>query len=464
MVFGSLQFILIFMPIFFGCYYTVPYRAKNIILLLGSLTFYFIGTIHNPEHFVFFLISIVLDYFIGLWIEKYPKSKKIFLISGVVSHIVYLAVFKYSSFVLSEINRLNPTLVVAANVVMPIGISFYTFQGISYITDIYRGNIKAEKSLLKFAVYISMFEQLIAGPIVTYSQVNRELHHRKINYLSAIKGAELFVLGLGMKVLLANPVGRLWSQVCAIGFESISSPLAWMAIFAFSFQIYFDFFGYSLMAKGLGIMLGFNLPDNFNHPYISLTMTEFWRRWHITLGSWFREYVYIPLGGNRSGKIATIRNLLIVWLLTGLWHGAGYNFILWGIAVFIIIIAEKNFLGKFLNKNPIIGHIYMFLLIPLTWAIFAIDDIKLLGVFFSRLFPFFGQGMWSIFRYDYLKYLKLYYPFFIAGILFSTKLPFNIFKKIKNPVAVGIIVLAIFGACIYCIYKGFNDPFLYFRF
>ena len=347
---------------------------------------------------------------------------------------------------------------------MPIGISFYTFQGISYIVDVYRGNAKAERSLLRYAVYISMFEQLIAGPIVTYGQVEKELYKRKIKVSSVLKGMGVFIFGLGLKVLLANPIGKLWSQTCAIGFESISTPLAWMAITAFSFQIYFDFFGYSLMAIGLGKMLGFKLPKNFEHPYTSLTMTEFWRRWHITLGAWFREYVYIPLGGNRNGKIATVRNLLIVWLLTGLWHGAGYNFVLWGTVLFLIIMLEKFFIGKYLNKMPVIAHIYMLILIPITWAIFAIDDIAQLGVFFTRLFPFFGQGVWSIFRYDYLKYLNLFYPFFIAGILFSTRLPFRILKQIKSRVVICLLLSVIFGASVYCMYRGFDDPFLYFRF
>lgn len=464
MVFSSLEFIFIFMPVFYGCYYIVPKRAKNIVLLAGSLCFYFVGTIHSPEHFVLFIITIITDFALGVWMEKYAAYKKFFLFAGVFLHLLSLVTFKYSSFVMNEISRLAPNCNFAIDILLPIGISFYTFQGMSYIIDVYRGTAKAEKSLLNYAVYISMFEQLIAGPIVTYGQVNKELNRRKIKLKSVLKGLGVFVFGLGLKVLLANPIGKLWSQTCAIGFESISTPLAWMAIFAFSFQIYFDFWGYSLMAIGLGKMLGFRLPKNFDHPYTSLTMTEFWRRWHITLGNWFREYLYIPLGGNRNGKIATMRNLLVVWLLTGLWHGAGYNFILWGTVLFIIIVLEKFFIGKFLNKVPAIGHMYMILLIPLTWAIFAIDDIGQLGVFFTRLFPFFGQGVWSIFRYDYLKYLNLYYPFFIAGILFSTKLPFCILKRIKSRTIIGLLLAIIFGASVYCMYRGFDDPFLYFRF
>lgn len=395
---------------------------------------------------------------------KYPAYKKPVFIACIALHFISFAVFKYSGFVINEIERLNPTFDFTADIVLPVGISFYTFQGVSYIADVYRGKVKAQQNLLKYTVYISMFEQLIAGPIVTYDKVENELDERRIEVRSVLKGLGVFVFGLGMKVLLANPIGKLWSQTCAIGFESISTPLAWMAIIAYSFQIYFDFFGYSLMAIGLGKMLGFKLPKNFDHPYTSLTMTEFWRRWHITLGSWFKEYVYIPLGGNRDGNIATIRNLLVVWLLTGLWHGAGYNFVLWGVVLFLIIITEKFLIGKYLNKKPILAHIYMIVLIPLTWAIFAIDDMQQLGVFFSRLFPFFGQGVWSIFRYDYIKYLEQYYPFFIVGILFSTKLPYNILKRVKNRAVIWLLLLAIFGASVYCMYRGLDDPFLYFRF
>lgn len=463
MVFSSLQFIFIFIPIFFTCYYLVPDRKKNLILFIGSLSFYFVGTIDHLEHFVLFLVSIIIDFAVGLAIEKYEKYKKLFLCIGVFFHLLSLGTFKYSGFLAGEFSRLTGFDVVF-DIALPLGISFYTFQGISYIADVYKGTIRAEKNMLDYAVYISMFEQLIAGPIVTYRQVGKALHKRKIMAESVIKGIGIFISGLGFKVLLANPIGKLWSQTCAIGFESISTPLAWMAIAAFSFQIYFDFFGYSLMAIGLGRMLGFKLPKNFDHPYTSCTMTEFWRRWHITLGSWFREYVYIPLGGNRRGKIATIINLFIVWVLTGVWHGAGYNFILWGMVLFVVIVLEKFFVGKFLNNVPLAGHIYMILLIPITWAIFAIDDLGQLAVFFTRLFPFFGQGVWSEFRYDYMKYLDQYLIFFIAGILFSTKLPYRILKKINNRIFIFFLLAVVFAASVYCMYRGFDDPFLYFRF
>ena len=464
MVFSSLQFILIFMPIFFICYYLAPNRYRNIVLLMGSLAFYFVGTINTPYHFILFISSILTDFSIGLCIEKHPKYKKAFLISGIVFHLICLCIFKYTNFILSELGKIYNGFNFFEEIILPIGISFYTFQGISYIADVYKGKIQSEKSLLKFTVYISMFAQLIAGPIVTYGEISDQLEQRKINRKLVFNGIGIFIFGLGLKVLLANPLGKLWSQAQAIGFESLSTPLAWMSVIAFSFQLYFDFFGYSLMAIGLGEMLGFKLPINFKHPYTSVTMTEFWRRWHITLGSWFREYVYIPLGGNRKGIFRTIMNLLIGWLLTGIWHGAGYNFLLWGFVLFLIIVTEKLWTGKFFNKHRVIGHIYMLFLIPLTWSVFAVNDIRQLGVLFARLFPFFGQGVWSIFRYDYLKYLGQYYPFFIVGILLSTKLPYRLLKQIKNKIIISIFLAVILAGSLYCMYRGFDDPFLYFRF
>lgn len=457
MVFSSLPFLFIFLPVFFGCYYLVPGCKRNIILLAGSLCFYFVGTWEHPEHLILFLISILLDFSLGYLIEKRPQHKTAALSAGILFHLICLGTFKYSGLGLT----------------LPIGISFYTFQGISYLADVYRGRVPAEKSLLRFSVYLAMFEQLIAGPIVTYDSVRPQLARRKLLPEVVLKGLRLFILGLALKVLLANPIGKLWTDAKTIGFESLSTPLAWMAIFAFSFQIYFDFFGYSLMAVGLGHMLGFSLPKNFCFPYLSRSMTEFWRRWHITLGNWFREYVYIPLGGNQKGPLTTSRNLLLVWLLTGLWHGAGFHFLLWGAALFLLIWTEKFLTGSFLGRVPLAGRLYMLILIPLTWALFAIEELPQLGLFFSRLFPFFGQGPWSIFRYDYLKYLKLYAPFFLAGVLFSTRLPFRLLKSLSSGAAQGSkpkslllwgLSALLLAASVFCLYRGMDDPFLYFRF
>jgi alginate O-acetyltransferase complex protein AlgI len=464
MVFSSLQFIGIFLPIFFTIYYLVPREYKNYIVLLGSLAFYFVGTVHNPMHMIIFLLSIVVDYLAARLITEDFANKKKYLIGAITLHLISFCYFKYTGFVIGEINKFTGSEIVN-NIVMPIGISFYTFQGISYVIDVYRGKIRADKSLLRFAVYISMFEQLIAGPIVTYSNVQRELRYREVSFKSVRKGLGIFIVGLGLKVLLANPVSHLFTEAGNIGYESISTPLAWMAIFSFTFQIYFDFFGYSLMAVGLGRMMGFNLPKNFDFPYLSRSMTEFWRRWHMTLGSWFRDYLYIPLGGNRGGKLKHIRNMLIVWLFTGIWHGAGYNFLLWGFVLFLILVLEKYVYGEKLAKKPWLGHLYMFFLIPLSWAIFAIDDMAQMGVFFGKLFPIFG-GFSGAFTTDFVKYLGQYWYFFLLGILFSTKIPFNLLKKLeeKSKVVTWIILALILAGSVYCMYRGMNDPFLYFRF
>ena len=396
--------------------------------------------------------------------EKHLRRSRISLLIGVGTPLAVLGIFKYYDFFVTsfcDVFHLTPGVL---NLILPVGISFYTFQGISYIADVYRGKITADRNLLNYAVYISMFPQLIAGPIVTYDEISDRLYKRKITAQTVLHGVGVFIFGLGLKVLLANPLGKLWSQAQSIGFESLSTPLAWMSVIAFSLQLYFDFFGYSLMAEDLGEMLGFTLPKNFKHPYVSVTMTEFWRRWHITLGRWFRDYVYIPLGGNRKGTPRTTINLLIVWLLTGLWHGAGYNYLLWGLILFLIILSEKLWTGKLLNKHKLFGHVYMVFLIPLTWTVFAVNDITQLGFLFTRLFPFFGKGAWSVFRYDYLKYLGQYYLFFIAGIFLSTTLPYKLLKKVKSKVLLTAFLLIILGGSLYCMYRGFDDPFLYFRF
>lgn len=277
-----------------------------------------------------------------------------------------------------------------------------------------------------------------------------------------MRGLGTFVFGLGMKVLLANQLGGLWRDAKAIGFDSLSTPLAWMAILAYSFQLYFDFFGYSLMAMGLGRMMGFRFPKNFDHPYLSLTMTEFWRRWHITLGSWFREYVYIPLGGSRAGKLCTFRNLLIVWTLTGLWHGFGLPFLLWGLSLFVLIALEKLLYGKTLSRKAILGHLYMLFCIPLSWVLFSCESVSQASVLFSRLFAV--NGVFPSFSGDYIKYFGIYGKYLVLGFLFSTYLPYNLLKSIRNRYVLAAFLLLIYGASVYCLWRGLNDPFLYFRF
>ena len=377
--------------------------------------------------------------------------------------------FKYSAFIAQNVNLLLGRAGISLHLpvfapVLPVGISFYTFQAVSYLVDVYRKTVPYERSMVGFGMYISMFPQLIAGPIVTYSSMRAQIGRRKVTFRAIEDGLREFTIGLGFKVLLANRVGGLWTEVQTIGYESISTPLAWFGLLAFSLQIYFDFCGYSLMAKGLGTMMGFKLPNNFNHPYMSLSMTEFWRRWHITLGSWFREYVYIPLGGNRRGALLTFRNLLAVWLLTGFWHGASWNFIIWGLLLFLIMSIERLGLLRVLERRRVIGHLYMMLTIPLTWLVFAVTDVRQILLYFQRLFPFLMKQSLFYFSGDYLKYGKLYAVSIAAGLLFMTDFPYRIYNRHKYSLVTAVVLLAVFWACVYCIRIGMDDPFLYFRF
>ncbi|MGN0329546.1 MAG: MBOAT family O-acyltransferase [Lachnospira sp.] len=466
MVFSSFEFLLWFLPFFLAIYYLTPKRYRNMCLFIFSLIFYAYGTLEQPYYILLILISITVNYIIGRLIDSCRKQRKLYLILGISYNFLILAIFKYADFFIKNINKFlnitgNDIELPLANLLLPIGISFYTFQIVSYLIDVYRKKAPAETNIINLGTYIMMFPQLIAGPIVKFSDIKNKLHKRFYSRKEFFDGIKIFIIGLGLKILLANRIGSLWQDVNSIGFESISTPLAWMGIVAFSFQIYFDFWGYSLMAVGLGKMIGFTLPLNFNNPYTACTMTDFWRRWHITLGTWFKEYVYIPLGGNRNGKLKTIRNLLIVWLLTGFWHGADWNFILWGLLIFIIISLEKTGLGKFLNNNPIIGHLYMLLLIPLSWLIFAVSDLSSLVIYYKRLI---GIGEASFYSGDFIKYWQTYGILLVAGLLFSTTIPQKIYRKIKDSVLIIPVLAIIIAASIYCLYRGLNDPFLYFRF
>lgn len=472
MVFSSLDFIFWFLPAFLAVYYMVPDRLRNLWLLLGSLGFYFYGVRETPFYLFLLVLSILVNYRIGVLIgrRRTGRLRKRWLICGVFYNLFWLVLFKYAAFLGQNLNLLLgwtgiPLEIPVYAHVLPVGISFYTFQAISYLADIYRSSVPFERSPVGFGMYISMFPQLIAGPIVTYSSIRPQIAKRRPVLQNMEDGLRKFTVGLGFKVLLANRIGGLWGEVQAIGYESISTPLAWMGLAAFSLQIYFDFYGYSLMAKGLGSMMGFQLPDNFDHPYMSLSMTEFWRRWHMTLGGWFRQYVYIPLGGNRRGTLLTFRNLLAVWLLTGFWHGASWNFILWGLLLFLIMSVERLGLLKVLERRRAIGHLYMTLVIPLTWLVFAVTDVSQIALYFQRLFPFLAREREFIyFDGDYLKYGKLYAVSLAAGLLFMTDLPQRFYSRHKDSLGTAAALLAVFWMCVYCMHVGLDDPFLYFRF
>lgn len=468
MVFSSLEFLFLFLPLFLLVYYMLPLRAKNVFLFFGSLIFYGFGISWNIYYMGLIIASVLFNFLAAEGIEhckrkrrkKYGEEtagktgagEKAILFTGLCYNFGLLLFFKYAGFFVE-------------NIVLPIGISFYTFQITSYLIDVYKRKIRAEQDMVRLGAYLTMFPQLIAGPIVTYSEVRKQLRRRKITLMGCNHGLQFFTLGLGFKVLLANQLGNLWEDVQTIGYESISTPLAWLGILAYSLQIYFDFYGYSLMAVGLGKLLGFGIPDNFRQPYMALSMTEFWRRWHITLGRWFREYVYIPLGGNRKGKARQLFNMFVVWLLTGLWHGANWNFILWGLFLFAILCVEKAGLLKLLERWKVLGHLYMCFLIPVSWTLFAITNFSQLKIFLLKLFPVFtGVSQAAIFAGDFEKYVEIYGIGLAVGLVCCTGLVEKIFMRWRNKFWMSLLLLCIFGASVYCMYRGLNDPFLYYRF
>ena len=458
MVFSSILFIFRFLPLALGIYYLTPKKYKNLSLLILSLIFYSWG---EAKYFVIMLLSIFVDYFASIGIERYRENKKIKIILLCVSvffNLGMLFFFKYFNFFIDNINSILGLALNHVNITLPLGISFYTFQTMSYTIDVFRGKVRAEKNIISFGAFVCLFPQLIAGPIVKYTDINKELKDRKMDINQIEEGIELFILGLGRKVLIANNIGMLWTEIEGIGFLNISSILAWLGVLAFAFQIYFDFSGYSLMAIGLGKMLGFNFPQNFNNPYISRSITEFWRRWHITLGYWFREYVYIPLGGNRVNKGRLVFNLFIVWFLTGFWHGASYNFIMWGIYFFILIGIEKLGLLNFLEKHKIFSHIYSIFFILIGWALFSVTDLSQLKALFIKLFNMTG-GI------DWIYYIRNYGLTLIIATLFSTPIIEIVYKKvIKNKLINTIILLCIFLISIAYLVDATYNPFLYFRF
>lgn len=472
MVFSSLSFIFAFLPAFLALYYCVPSKSKNTLLFLGSLLFYSFG---EPIYLFLIFASTLVNYLLGVGIAKYKKGRteRLFLfITALFYNFGLLLFFKYTNFFIENGNLLLKACNIdwqffPLNVGLPLGISFYTFQIMSYIIDVYRDKVKAEKSFVSLGAYICMFPQLIAGPIVVYSDISDTLKKRMVSIVNIDRGLKTFIIGLGYKVIIANRIGTLWNEVCTIGFESISTPLAWLGAVAYSLQLYFDFWGYSVMAIGLGDMLGFSMPENFRYPYTARSVTEFWRRWHITLGAWFREYVYIPLGGNRKGTLRTILHLFIVWLLVGFWHGAAWNFVLWGLLIFILLMIEKTILLRFLNnKNMIawlVSHLYILLYIPVSWIIFAITDFSELRIYLLKMFPFFGGAQTASLN-DFWRLLDLYAPLLIAGVVLSVSYPQKLWEKIRDSALGIILLLAVFWYSVYLLAIGINNPFLYFRF
>ena len=463
MIFSSIPFLFFFFPLFILLYFTLPFKYKNYILLLFSLIFYAWG---EPIYILLMIFSSIVDFINGKNIEKYKddnKKKKIYLIISIIINISLLGFFKYADFFIKVINNILYLDIPLLNLGLPIGISFFTFQTMSYSIDVYRGDVKAEKDFLTFMTYVCMFPQLIAGPIVRYETVSSELHKRDINFKKFADGFTRFLRGLFKKVLIANNIGLLFTLITSSEVNDISIMTGVLAIVSYAFQIYFDFSGYSDMAIGMGNMCGFTFLENFNYPYISKSITEFWRRWHISLSSWFKDYVYIPLGGSRVNILKNIRNILIVWILTGFWHGASWNFIFWGLYYGILLLLEKFVLKKYIDKLPdFVKHIYTIVLVFIGWMIFAFDDSKYLFGFIKAITS--NKFVDSAFLY----YFKNYFLILVIATLFSLPVYPKVKEKMNNTIftsllSISIYVILFIVTLSYLVSDTYN-PFLYFRF
>ncbi len=459
MVFSSLTFLFVFLPIVISIYFAAPSKFKNLVLFISSLIFYAWG---EPVYILLMIFSTIVDYINGILVDKYShdknKSKK-FVIISVIINLSLLCIFKYADFIILTINGFIGTDIPLLKLPLPIGISFYTFQTMSYTIDVYRKEAPVQRNIISLGAYVSLFPQLIAGPIVRYQTIAEQINTRKETLDKFGEGVSRFLIGLGKKVLIANNIGMLWNIIQSSSINNLSVLSLWFGISAFSLQIYFDFSGYSDMAIGLGKMFGFDFLENFNYPYISQSITEFWRRWHISLGSWFKDYVYIPLGGNKKGKFKTYRNLFIVWFLTGLWHGASWNFVIWGLYFGVIITLEKIFLINILKKAPkFFRHLYTTLILFISWVFFNFEEMSE-GIEYLK--GMFGFKELPIIDVNFLYYLTNYAVVFIVGIICATPIAK---KFIKNKTIYALILFVIYFLSIaYLVDSSFN-PFLYFRF
>ena len=466
MLFSSVPFLFYFLPAALILYFLAPGRFKNFILLLASLFFYAWG---EPKYVLLMLVSIVQGYLFGLLVEKHrgEKASKLFLALSVLVSLGLLGYFKYADFFLSSVNAVTGLSLPLLKLSLPIGISFYTFQVLSYVIDVYRGETAAQKSFIDLAAYVSLFPQLIAGPIVRYSDVAGQLRDRTHSVSAAAEGVRRFTVGFAKKVLLANQFGALASAYKQT--QDASVLFVWLYALAFLLQVYFDFSGYSDMAIGLGRIFGFRFPENFNYPYISASITEFWRRWHISLGSWFRDYLYIPLGGSRKGKARQLLNILIVWLATGLWHGAAWTFVLWGLWFAVLLLIEKLWLLPLLERRRVLAHVYTLFFVTLGFVLFDADSA---AQALSRIGAMLGAGGLPLFSAQAVYYLKSYGPLLLFGILCATPLPKKALSALREkrgaksvldvlePIA--LLVPLLIGTAF--LVDGSFNPFLYFRF
>ena len=470
MLFSSITFLYAFLPVVLVLYFAAPKKLKNFVLLVSSLFFYYFG---ERTYISIMLISSVTDWMWSLLIEHYrAKGKervtKWFLVGSLVINLGLLGLFKYSDFFISNINALFGTAIPLTNVHLPIGISFYTFQTLSYTIDVYKGNAHAKKNIVSFATFVCLFPQLIAGPIVRYTDVERELDDRRHSFEGFSDGLRRFAVGLGKKVILANSMGELCKDLLATGESNVL--LYWLYAVGFALQIYLDFSAYSDMAIGLGKIFGFNFPENFDYPFISRSITEFWRRWHMTLGTWFRDYIYFPLGGSRTTTLKWFRNILVVWFVTGFWHGAEWNFILWGLYFGVLLVIEKFFLGDILKRcGKLVQHIYVLFTTLISFVIFSVESMDKLPVFLGGLF---GVGTQSLVGEKTLYFADSYIVLLVLCIVGSTPLPRMLWKKLSDTKAgsvalavlepVSIAALVLFSTAL--LVDGSFNPFLYFRF
>lgn len=469
MIFSSVFFVFLFLPIVLLAYFIVPGKLKNVVILISSLIFYAWG---EPVYIVLMIFSIVYNYIAGIEIDYHREEgrdgrvKFVFLMSVVVNLLI-LGFFKYYGFVIDNLNHILPIEIPNRALALPIGISFYTFQTLSYVIDVYWGNVKVQKNLIYFGTYISMFPQLIAGPIVRYADVEEQLSGRRVSLAKIGSGAAWFLRGLGKKVLLANNIGMAYDAIAALPGDEVSVLAAWIGCAAYTFQIYFDFSGYSDMAIGLGRMFGFDFMKNFDYPYTSTSITEFWRRWHISLGSWFREYVYIPLGGNRVSTPKHIRNLFVVWMLTGLWHGAAWNFIFWGVYYGVLLMVEKYLLMDILERLPgIIRHIYTMLLVMIGWVFFFSPSMGGAVGYIGRMFGIGAAGLVNPTAVYYLyNYILLFLVLIICSVPYTYKKFSGFMQRRRSRLGVAIAAyVAIFVLSAAYLVNATYNPFLYFRF
>ena len=467
MVFSTPIFLFYFLVLTMLVYYLVPRKLRNLVILCASLFFYYWG---EQQYVAIMFLSTAIDFTHGLLVERCKsrgndKGARMAVASSIVFNLALLFFFKYWDFIAGSLQSMGLTFMPVLGIHLPIGISFYTFQTMSYTIDVYRGDTRTQRSIINFGTFVTLFPQLIAGPIIKYKDLGDQINERTCTVDKFSSGVQSFMVGLGKKLLIANNVGMLWEAYKAMAPGELTVAGAWLGVLAFTFQIYFDFSGYSDMAVGLGRMLGFEFLPNFNYPYISKSITEFWRRWHISLSTWFREYLYIPLGGNRCSKPRWMFNLLVVWAATGIWHGASWNYLLWGLYFFVLLMLEKFFLLKALDRAPaLVGHLYTMFFVLVSWAIFAIEDFSHLTAYLKVMF---GLGGVPLVNENLSYYLTSYLPILLVAALASTPLGVTVYRKLPKlgaQAVCAVLVLAGLVVCTAYLVDGTYNPFLYFRF